>query len=380
MANIFFRNSANWTQVYAVFFAPDGTKSELVRLENLDADEDYCVEFDPEKYESLMFAGTCEKEPDKEKETSKIFPGKLSLGVEYKWNESQNKYLTYLFKKEETEKGRVDTFVLADEQNLSYRQDKSKKIHVFVPSYYKEEEPSEILYFFDAQNLFAKALQYTDKNDPYGGWQLDVILDAIYRQYGRNILVVGMENADAYRELELFMNPKEFGQLAPLATDIPDEVFVEGHLDELSAFMMQTVHPFIKKKYNVDETHMGIGGSSMGGIAAFYCAMKDLGFFDYVLSYSPAYALYEMSAFENFFGKLFFENRADRLPKLHIYCGEGDELEKQLILSARKMKDTLTKHGYKKDLVCETYDLQKVHNEEAWRLVLGESFTKLLGL
>lgn len=285
-----------------------------------------------------------------------------------------------LFCKEYDTTGHVDTYLIRDEVNLHYRKDKSKLIHVFVPDTYKKEVPHGVLYFFDAQNLFSNAGHYTDKNDPYGGWKLDVALTAVRQQYGKNILVVGIENADEYRELELFMEPKVFGKLSPLATTIEEEVFKEGYLDELSTFMQETLHPAMKAKYNIDESSVGIGGSSMGGIASFYCSLKNLGFYKYVLSYSPAFGLYEMEAFEDFFKKINFKKNTNKLPKIHIYCGGGDLLESQLLLAAKAMKETMVRWGYKKELIFETFDPTKPHNEEAWRLFLGESFTCLLDL
>ena len=207
--------------------------------------------------------------------------------------------------------GHVDTFVLKDEKNLHYRKDKSKLVHVFVPKSYNKEETHEILYFFDAQNLFSGAGEYTDKNDPYGGWKLDEALLDVQKKYGRNVLVVGIDNADEYRERELFMEPDKFGKLSELAKMIPQDTFVEGYLDELSAFIMETLHPYIKEHYVVKEDSIGIGGSSMGGIASFYIAMKELGFYKYNISYSPAYGLYEMSAFEEFFEKLDFKKNLE---------------------------------------------------------------------
>ena len=75
-----------------------------------------------------------------------------------------------------------------------------------------------------------------------------------------------------------------------------------------------------------------------------------------------------------------FKKHPDLLPKIHIYCGGGDELEKNLLYQAVKMKQTLVSYGYDEEKVFESYDLDKPHNEESWRLVLPESFTNLLGL
>ena len=362
---IYFRNSCNWDRVYAV------AGNEKTMLFACD-DGDFIFDFDNEKYDSVYFKNGFDEK------SGILYPGNLSIGVDYKENARTKCNLTFLFAKKIEKTGRVDNYLLRDEKNLSHRNDKSKKISVFVPDSYDGVTPHDILYFFDAQNLFSLAGDYTENGDPYGSWQLDVVLSEIHRQYGKNIIVVGIDNADEYRSHELFMNPDKFGALAPLATAIPEDDFSKGYLEGLSDFMVGTLHSFIKGKYCVSDENIGIGGSSMGGIAAFYCGLRELGFYKYVLSYSPAYALYEMSAFENWFeGKNFAQN-VEKLPKIHIYCGEGDPLERMLVGASREMKSVLIKYGYPADKIFETYDLEKPHNEESWRLVLPESFEKLL--
>ena len=118
----------------------------------------------------------------------------------------------------------------------------------------------------------------------------------------------------------------------------------------------------------------------MGGIASLYCGLRELGFFKYILSYSPAYGLYEMSAFDNYFKTINLANRVDILPKIHIYCGEGDPLERLLIPSSKAMKNLLVSNGYDEEKIFETYDEEKPHNEESWRLILPQSFSILLNL
>ena len=80
------------------------------------------------------------------------------------------------------------------------------------------------------------------------------------------------------------------------------------------------------------------------------------------------------------FSKKNFKENLDALPKIHIYCGVGDPLEELLLPSSKDMKNTLITYGYSSDKIFETYDEEKPHNEESWRLILGESFTKLLDL
>lgn len=305
---------------------------------------------------------------------------KLHLDVERCFNKKMGRELYYLSVGDVTKTGRVENHLIRDEKNLFYRDDKSKKISVFLPESYDGVTPHDILYFFDAQNLFCMAGEYTENGDPYGSWQLDLVISQLHRQYGKNIIVVGIDNADMYRSHELFMNPERFGKLTPLATDIPDDNFSKGYLESLSGFMVTTLHDFIKEKYCVKEDNIGIGGSSMGGIASFFCGLYEMGFYKYVLSYSPAYGLYEMSAFENWFKIIDLKKYTDKLPKIHIYCGGGDPLEQMLLPSAMAMKTTLVSYGYPSDRIFERYDSDKPHNEESWRLILPESFSLLLDL
>lgn len=305
---------------------------------------------------------------------------KLHLDVERCFNEKMGRELYYLSVGDVTKTGSVENHIIRDEKNLFYRDDKSKKISVFLPESYDGVTPHDILYFFDAQNLFCMAGEYTENGDPYGSWQLDLVVSQLHSQYGKNIIVVGIDNADMYRSHELFMNPERFGKLTPLATDIPDDNFSKGYLESLSGFMVTTLHSFIKEKYCVKEDNIGIGGSSMGGIASFFCGLYEMGFYKYMLSYSPAYGLYEMSAFENWFKIIDLKKYTDRLPKIHIYCGGGDPLEQMLLPSAMAMKTTLVSYGYPSDRIFERYDSDKPHNEESWRLILPDSFSLLLDL
>lgn len=364
MKKIYFKNSCNWDSVYAV------VGSQKVLLSNNDS-EFYSLVFNSQKEKSLYF------ENSSGEKTGKVYPGSLSIGVEYKKNEKMDRKLTYFFSPNVEKTGWIENYVLEDVINLAHRDDKSKKISVFIPSTYDGCTPHDILYFFDAQNLFCCAGDYTKNGDPYGSWQLDVVLTELQNQYGKNIIVVGIDNADIYRSQELFMDHAKFGALSSFATETPDDEFMHGYLEGLSDFMINTLHPFIKEKYCVREDNIGIGGASMGGIASFYCGLRELGFYKYVLSYSPAYGLYEMSAFESYFKTLNFAQNAQKLPRIHVYCGGGDPLEQMLLPSSKAMKSALIEHGYPEKYVFETYDDEKPHNEESWRLVLPLSFEYL---
>ena len=87
MSELFYKNTCNWSKVYAVF----GKKRE--ELTYIDADGDYLLEYDSDKYTSIYF------ENEIGEKTGIVYPGKLPIGVEYKKNEGMGKKLTYLFAK-----------------------------------------------------------------------------------------------------------------------------------------------------------------------------------------------------------------------------------------------------------------------------------------
>ena len=372
MKKIYFQNSKKWKSINADIYTADGNVCKSVSLGEAGDSLELSLDLDQSDDHISFYNG--------DERTSKVYPGALSIGVDYRYNEKMGRDLTYLCSSASIKSGRVDNYTIIDEKNLSYRDDKSKKISVFVPESYDGITPHDILYFFDGQNLFGNAGEYTENGDPYGSWQLDIVLSELHRQYGKNIIVVGIDNADMYRSNELFMDPKWFGKLSPLAFAIPEDDFSFGYLRRLSSFMVSTLHNFIKEKYCVNTNNVGIGGSSMGGIASFFCSIFELGFYKYVLSYSPAFGLYEMEAFDEWFKKIDFRKYLDLLPKIHIYCGGGDMLEEQLLPSSKEMKALLIKRGYEGTKIFETYDMEKPHNEESWRLVLPESFSCLFGL
>ena len=372
MKKIYFQNSKKWKSINADIYAADGNVCKSVSLGEAGDSLELSLDLDQSDNHIVFYNGN--------ERTSKVYPGALSIGIDYRYNEKMGRDLTYLCSSASIKSGRVDNYTIIDEKNLSYREDKSKKISVFVPESYDGITPHDILYFFDGQNLFGNAGEYTENGDPYGSWQLDIVLSELHRQYGKNIIVVGIDNADMYRSNELFMDPKWFGKLSPLAFAIPEDDFSFGYLRRLSSFMVSTLHNFIKQKYCVNTNNVGIGGSSMGGIASFFCSIFELGFYKYVLSYSPAFGLYEMEAFDEWFKKIDFRKYLDLLPKIHIYCGGGDMLEEQLLPSSKEMKALLIKRGYEGTKIFETYDMEKPHNEESWRLVLPESFSCLFGL
>ena len=353
MPRIYFKNNTNWKKVYCNLIAKDHTKKVLLDNNNLSIDVS-------EEYEYVVFHN------GRRGKTHKYLVGKKDLGIENSYNSQLRKNVTYIFNPNPSNIGHVDTYELEDNINLAYRGGK-KIINVFVPANYDKNKKYGLLYFYDSQNLFRNNPAYTTKNDPYGGWQLDEVLSI----YDKDIIVVGIENADDHRmnELTYKIDDKKYN-----LNDIDYGNLYESKLDKLLNFMHNTVHPFIKEKYSIDEENIGVGGASCGGIAAYLTCLSYPEIYKYSLVYSPAFLFYSEEYYRDFLKTL----KIKKLPRIHIYSGCNDPLEEQIYKTTLPMKKLMVELGYPEELIKETYIKEYMHNEIAWRLVLPTSFDFLL--
>lgn len=355
MPRIFFKTKKQTKPVYYRLITKERQVDEILKNGYVDVSSN---ELDDKS--SIIFYNETFK-------TDRYLIASVDIGIEYKYNYRLKKHVTYLYNPYTTDIGRVDTYTITDKKNLAYRNGE-KIINVFVPSSYDSNKKYGLLYFYDSQNLFKNNPPYTNKNDPYGGWQLDEVLSI----FKKDIIVVGIENADMHREFELSFKAKD-ETYATLFDNEPSCV-VDGKLENLLAFVHETLHPFIKNKYSIDENNIGVGGASCGGLAAFLTGVTYPEIYKYVLAYSPAFLLYKDKYWKEFFKNMKYEN----LPKIHIYSGANDQLEAFIYDSTKTFKPQLVAHGYDEEKIFETYVKEFPHNEVSWRLILPTSFDYLL--
>ena len=219
---------------------------------------------------------------------------------------------------------------------------------------------------FDGQNLYDKNVSgnYTDKNDPYGSWQVDVSMSMLNKNKNLDFIVVGIEHTDILRSNEL-LTPASFGNMRN--KDLLEENERIGYIDHLDDFINQTLFPYLIKEYNIDLENVGISGSSMGGLGCHYIGLKNLGKYKFILCYTPASALIVDEAWINFYNNLDFNNNLDKLPLFYFFQGRNDDLEKILYQGNINLINNLVNAGYPKELVKEYIEENAMHNEVAWR-------------
>ena len=221
-----------------------------------------------------------------------------------------------------------------------------RRIWLYLPaSYSSSKKHYPVLYMHDGQNIF------DEYSAGYGEWGVDEYLDSIMKNGKNECIVVGIDNG-----------PKRLNEYNPF----DNERFGAGEGKLYAAFLVETLKPFIDKRYrtNKDKLHTMLAGSSMGGLISFYTQLAYPAVFGKAGVFSPAFwtapgimALTDsLSKTAN--GKFFF------------YMGglEGEEYMSD-------MYEVMQVLGTKSSaLIYSVTDPEGTHNEAAWRKWFPEFF------
>ena len=131
-----------------------------------------------------------------------------------------------------------------------------RTLHIYLPDDYKSSgKRYPVMYMFDGHNLFR------DEDATYGkSWGLADYLD----KTGRDLIIVGLEcNHEGNKRLEEFC-PYTFRDFDRKKIHGTGKILVEWMADELK--------PLIDRELPTlpDREHTAVGGSSMGGLMAYY--------------------------------------------------------------------------------------------------------------
>ncbi len=189
----------------------------------------------------------------------------------------------------------------------------TRKIRVLLPADYdapaNRARTYPVLYLNDGQNLFDSATALFGPME----WRVDETVARLESEHViPPIIVVGIDNAGrAGRAHEYLPYPDEYLS--------PPDAHPQGK--DYPAFLVREVIPLVRRRFRVahDRSHVGIGGSSYGAVAALYAATKHPGVFGLLLIESPS--LYVDSA------QILRDVRAARLKPSRTYIGVGTNEE-----------------------------------------------------
>ena len=232
---------------------------------------------------------------------------------------------------------------------------KERKVRVYLPSNYDDHNPNKrfkTIYMLDGKNLF------DDYTSFVGEWGIDEAIESFIKKGDEGYIVIGIDapGTDIGRSLE--MSPDN---LIPLRKyHLPKG----GYASLLAKFIFEVVKPDIDRTFftKPEREYTGVGGSSMGGIMAFYLGMEYSDKIKYCLNFSPAFFLYDWESFREYLD----QKISTDLPRQFFYIG-GKDFESVFVETTLRTYNYFKKHGWDSNDLKLLYDSEQLHNEGAWR-------------
>ena len=229
--------------------------------------------------------------------------------------------------------------------------DSQRQIWVYLPeSYGSTTKAYPVLYLQDAQNLFDNSTSFS------GEWRVDEILDSLKIE----IIVVGIEHGGEERieELTPFPHPEYKGGKAEIYLD----------------FITSSLMPEISQRYRILQGPEStfIGGSSLGGLFAYYGVIKHPEIFGKGIIFSPSF-WFSDDIFD-FTNQIEIENIKDT----KLYLRAGDSESETMVPRMFRIRQQLIDKGYSP---CNIYTRAipgGKHNEKFWASLVPEAVLWLM--
>jgi predicted alpha/beta superfamily hydrolase len=215
-------------------------------------------------------------------------------------------------------------------------------VRVYLPSTFSAERPHFALYMFDGQNVFDDPPSFA------GGWHLHESIERLARTGRPAPVVIGIDHG----------GPKRIDELSPFA--FQDSA---GELDSLLDWLVASLMPRLGAELPLVPGPMGavVGGSSMGGLAAFYAHFHLPGSFGGAIVMSPSFWVHD--------GAILGWLAAQATPevsRIYLDCGvregRGSVLPQVAAVAA-----LLTERGYDESRLLFRPDPRGAHSEASWR-------------
>lgn len=215
-------------------------------------------------------------------------------------------------------------------------------IRIYLPRAYNPAESHLGLYLLDGQNVFDDASSFA------GGWHVHEIVETLARSRRPVPVVIGIDHGGTERIREL--SPFEIGDQAGQA-----EVFL--------AWVTGRLMPVLMTEINLVPGPRGamIGGSSLGGLAAFWSHFHYPQAFGGALVMSPSFWIADQAIFDDVAGQ-------PTPPVSRIYLDGGRREDKgRLVPILQRMVNHLVARGYDSDSLMWRADGKGTHSETSWR-------------
>jgi enterochelin esterase-like enzyme len=235
--------------------------------------------------------------------------------------------------------GRVDvTSMLLHDRRVGVRT-------YLPPDYEWTDRAYRVLYMFDGHNLFdVRTSTYNQE------WQIDETMERLAAEGMEPAIVVGIDAPfDKFLRYAMYTIGGWDYRLRP---DRRVVRHIEGDGAATAAFLMEEVRAATQERYRVrsDREGIGVGGSSMGGYMALYCAARYPEVIGKVIAMSPVVAVEPMRQ-----SGLLDTLRAAGAPqhqRIWIDMGDDEELAyiespDQLVANLREVAEVLAGMGHR---------------------------------
>lgn len=219
----------------------------------------------------------------------------------------------------------------------------TRRVRAYAPHGHVYTLPRPVLWLFDGQNVFG------DEGSFAGGWHVHESLDrfAVLKKPVAPV-IVAVDHGGVHRIDEL--TPWQDGKKG-------------GRADEFLGWMVETLMPLVRRSVGLREgpEHNIVGGSSLGGLAAFYAHLKFPQAFGGALSMSPSFWFAKKRIFE-------FAEQAPVPWTSRIYLDGGlREARGMMMRHGKEMNELLLRRGWPADDVMWRPDSKGTHSEKHWR-------------
>ena len=226
-----------------------------------------------------------------------------------------------------------------------------RRIRVFLPENYNQEERYPVLYMLDGQNLFG------DNDCQFSSWYIEKEMHKWISSGHKGFIVVGIDSPkSALREDELC--PYKVNKKINDGMNHP-------YGEVLGEFIAYKVKKVIDESFSTlkDRKNTAIGGSSMGGLMAFYIKNYYPQIFSYSLCFSPAFFLYT----RNRLNKTYLGERERKDQGCYFFYVGGTGFEKDFVDDTIYVYQEMVKRDNITARLFIKSDAE--HNEEAWEKV-----------
>lgn len=254
----------------------------------------------------------------------------------------------------EVKHGKVYTCEL---KMIPYPDERVRTIRIWLPDGYDGTRRYPVLYMHDAQNLFPSAGGRTGWNAADGMSSIPDADQAMIVGIDFNMPTRGSELQPAF--------PVDESTFASMGGRRPWFINEDATCDIYGQFIVNTLKPLIDENFCTltDRVHTIIGGSSMGGLASTYLAMRYPEIFGRAVIFSPVYYVFD----QKYVFDLLENYDMSKLADNRFFFYNGDEaLDRALTDTALAVFRKLRERGMDSRHAAFILDTRQPHFEGSW--------------